>query len=75
MKLQLAAYSALDVVEEKVNERRHAAARAAAEVAAGHPPGGAAAAAAANAKDPFLGVLLPVEEYKVCVAGRAPAHQ
>ncbi len=67
LKLQLAAYAALDVVEEKVHDRKSAAARAAAEVATAGAGGGsgAAAAAAAAAKDPFLGILMPVDEYKV----------
>ncbi len=66
LKLQLAAYSALDVVEEKVNDRKGAAARAASEAASGlGAPSASTAAAAASAKDPFLGMLMPVDEYKV----------
>ncbi len=62
LKLQLAAYAALDVVEEKVAERKGASARAALEVAAG---GSGGAALAAAAKDPFLNMLMLVDEYKV----------
>jgi hypothetical protein len=68
LKLQLAAYAAMDIVEEKLSDRKALVARLAQETAAGGAggaAGGAAAAAAAGAKDSFLGMLMPVDEYKM----------
>lgn len=59
MKLHLACYAALDIIEEKLNERRQSSTQIATTASA--------TPSTAIAKDPFLGMLMPVDEYKVYV--------
>ena len=58
MKLHLACYAGLDIIEEKINERKQNISQI--QTTASNNPSNFT-----TAKDPFLGMLMPVDEYKV----------